>query len=835
MSLPDKVHDTLSILERSLHQRHDPTILSALQTGCQLFIPTVQYIANYSLADHTIASTFRYLGRIKYHASQLYNQHHSEAIQSQSCKFLELVLLTFSFSDSLFSLYNIPPNHHTLKHELLVREASATLNIFLDRLSVTDMALLNTSFVTTLQCATKIIMTCESHQQLLVDRFSTFATDNYKRLVKDIQSKTLKNSITHMILLSCWRILTSRITSDHVIDAVVAVARSYNQGHTVNNLLKWRQDQKLRLLEVQKAATQPMETVKTKEIESKRMIEVKEEPPLKIVRKGEEEEEEIEKAEEMEEEEETFDAIINDCFLRILTLDDVILKEGTMAVVLRSELIAFFGPLLIDSPCLSDLVAFLSHHLSTSNELFLKILQRLTLLDQNLAAGLFVGVLDHYFDSTPSFSQSNHSIIVDLFLSSPILTSPIFEFLEKRSLSENESHRLVSLLSLREIVLNKPEESLLALDYIIKISTNNSFIISKSAIELLSFQLYPLEELQSQILTCATENAYELVSLQEESGLEESTVLAKTGLLFSLASQTSSLLTFIYELYSQLLPAVRRHLDEPIKSLISSHHQSEEVLQLLTSCDSDEFGTLITQSLAELYQNELPAEIIEAATTCTENGTSMVILVPFLPLMPSADLIDLLPRILIDLVNDIDTLSRLLHDILSKSTLTVAELLIIAHDLETDATIGSLNHRVLVTSRVTDFVLKSKQQVNSTTLSVVLSRLAYGFKLPKNLMLTSIRSLLLFPQLSDYLVSHFLPVLISRDFWSDDVLWEGFTRLLLLIGSDCAPILITIPIEKLEKLLSISSLFKEYGRKHIQENYLKKGKWISELIKSVFR
>ncbi|KAL0232700.1 hypothetical protein GEMRC1_011447 [Eukaryota sp. GEM-RC1] len=372
----------LENLTASITINNTQTITHLFEQSCQHIGPILHFVLS---ADPASASaTFNDLGQIKHLASKQLGVSPDESVKCSAAKFLELIIICFSITKDNarvpFSLSNVPLNHHSLYPDFLQKESLTTLQQSLLPILYNSQTITPSLLFVILSC-TRISLYSPLYQQHVLPAFLHFSSTIFLPLIPSISPRSLKNSVMHLIISGCLRILYTD-PSSHVTDVILTIGKTFDQLQTFTNVLKHVQERK-------------------KE-------QRKDQPPVKQDREEEEEvvEEEID--------------LIDECFQRMIDLGDVIEREGITAVEIRRKLIGFYGPLMESST--RYLCTYLGINLHNSRELFSDLLTNFISLSKiKESAVLFETVIGKFISfHNNSVNDHQQAMLIDLILNLPL-------------------------------------------------------------------------------------------------------------------------------------------------------------------------------------------------------------------------------------------------------------------------------------------------------------------------------------------------------------------------------------------------------------------------------
>ncbi|KAL0232901.1 hypothetical protein GEMRC1_011648 [Eukaryota sp. GEM-RC1] len=232
-------------------------------------------------------------------------------------------------------------------------------------------------------------------------------------------------------------------------------------------------------------------------------------------------------------------------------------------------------------------------------------------------------------------------------------------------------------------------------------------------------------------------------------------------------------------------------ITEQIKIMIAHHQDSDDLITLITTCLNDDLLMLVSQTLGDVSPS-ISDDLIDALTSATENGVSESVLAPIFCKIPDRpDLIfDLLPRVLIEIRNDPQFFKSTVESLLESGSFHTFEILNLAFDLSIDPELGSEEERLLSSSRVISIIFDRKGSLSPTSVSILLNKYLSQFKISPVIVLAAIKSLILFPVLSNFMVESFVPRLSRHPDCQSPIIFEGLIRLCLLLGPISAKVML---------------------------------------------
>ncbi|KAL0227688.1 hypothetical protein RCL1_003831 [Eukaryota sp. TZLM3-RCL] len=817
-SLPDALRTLKDNLDRAASTSDTISLENLIQRAYQILIPSVQFLLSITNATDPLGqATLVNLNLIKNRCGELISKSSHEGIKSLSIRFLELYILTFSncTSKSFFNLSNIPDDHPILNKSELTSESTKTLLQFLiPRLSSTDLSNFGASITYTINALSKIAVNCKDLQLYVAESFNTFFTSTLRHVAGSLNPRSLKNSLVHLVLVSIARIVSTD-PNEAVQSKLIGAAAVYGYERAVIDHIKTVQSNR-------KILSRERESV--------------EEPPLKVVRR-EEEVSEIEERIEREEVEmvsvpkETEVDWINDAFRRILSVGDVIHVEGQRAIDIRNSVLSIFAGLLRDQPCISDLIKLIAGDFELYRDVLLIWVSRLFTFDRNSVGPIIFDCFSELFSVNQTFPDHLKTCLNSFILNLPELPSNLIDFLKKVGASQNESHRNTALFCLFEILVNRTLDQSPTVDSLLELTQSNLIEVRKAASDLFIYEILTdsrTNHLHGHVLTTAIDRFASISDLQSDLVVDH-VIKAKCHLLLTLSRSLPSLLSSIAELFSTFSPDVKSLILPLLKQLILEHSNSEEIIQILVANIADDFSAFVTAVISENL-TEISEELIVSALTAWDNGGSVTIVIPFLSKMIESEIVDVLPRVIVELAQNSDLLRHVIKSVIEKSSVSASVLLLLIHDDVIDRDFDTEELRMSAITTCLDFVLKQKSLFSTNSLAAILNRILIKFKVPDCLVLTSMLALSTHPHLNNYLVSIFIPELIKLQVWHFSALWEGIPRLLLLLGNDCGPVLVKFPVAQINELIELAPILKEIGN-----NYLRKlNRWIGREVLNCF-
>jgi len=255
-----------------------------------------------------------------------------------------------------------------------------------------------------------------------------------------------------------------------------------------------------------------------------------------------------------------------------------------------------------------------------------------------------------------------------------------------------------------------------------------------------------------------------------------------------------------------------------------------EILSLVQKCNEDtqELALGVLRILSSKWETTwssnppavLPREFGDAALKLAVATGNYRLVVPVVPLLSEADLLDVLPKILhldpeLEGSDDIRRAMRLLVTSPEKP-IDIAGLLTELHLLPMSN--SAVAPKMVI--RALNIILELRDCFDGKVYGVVIQKLVEDPRpLPTLFMRSVIQVVQTLSGLSDFIVAEILPRLVQRRVWEQSSLWRGFQMVLKSTFSTCtgtARVVVSLPTAQLEDLLAENPEWKASLREYIQ-------------------
>jgi symplekin len=309
-------------------------------------------------------------------------------------------------------------------------------------------------------------------------------------------------------------------------------------------------------------------------------------------------------------------------------------------------------------------------------------------------------------------------------------------------------------------------------------------------------------------------------------GWKENDIIRHLELYFAICSKKHELLSEIFELYPQLKDNIQRviriHIQPLIKSIgINSPKLLEVIRNFKTGADALAIRVLFI--LTEKCTKTTPELVNMVKDMYNSRDLNPKFLVPIFGALTKSEVAEYLPK-LVHILNDTESQRKHVKDVIllivdptsrnpkttQKPIMTPQELLVLLHNME--STVGLKR-----CSEATQICFSLPQIFKQEVLAVVLTQLVEQQPIPKLFMRTTIQTVNLYRNLTNFICTNILTQLIVKKVWTMPKLWEGFIRCLKITLPQSLNVILQLPFQQLKEVLTKVPDLKEPLKSHIKQ------------------
>ncbi|ORX54640.1 hypothetical protein BCR36DRAFT_282231, partial [Piromyces finnis] len=298
---------------------------------------------------------------------------------------------------------------------------------------------------------------------------------------------------------------------------------------------------------------------------------------------------------------------------------------------------------------------------------------------------------------------------------------------------------------------------------------------------------------------------------EKSAGWKENDIIRHLEFYFAICSKKHELLSGIFELYPKLKDNIQRVIRIQIQPLIKSIGlNSPKLLEVIRNFKSgaDALAIRVLFILTEKCTKTTPELVSMVKDMFNSRELNPKFLVPIFGALTKSEVSEYLPK-LIHILNDTESQRKHVKDVIlqivdptsrnpqatQKPTMTPQELLVLLHNMESNVGLKRC-------SEATQICFSLPQIFKQEVLAVVLTQLVEQQPIPKLFMRTTIQTVNLYRNLTNFICNNILTQLITKKVWTMPKLWEGFIRCLKITLPQSLNVILQLPFPQLKEVLT---------------------------------